>query len=433
MEVLREKYRKLLNEAHEITVLCESDGRGFTADEKQKIEALLYEAKEVKGLIEAAKAAADMSAQIAELSSHFEQSAPSGEVIRPGGGKAARTGTIGEQFVNSPEYQGWLKEVAPSGVIGSGIRRFRSPPVKINDLLKLMTRKALITGADPLSAGAFVETDYTGIYEPLGRYALRVVDLISRRTTGSDLVSFVRQTVQVTEATPVPEANVTDFAGGTGEVSGEKPEGESTWVEVTEPVKTIAVWIPATKRALADVSQLRGLIDQELRDDLAEELEDQIINGNGVGENFTGLINVAGVLLQAWNADILTTSRQGITNLLVNGRSRPTAWVINPADWETIELAQDGDNRFYYNGPQNQGPAVLWGVPVVQSQTQVEGTAILGDWRKAVMWDRQVATVTASDSHEDFFIRNMVAILAELRAAFALIRPSAFVIVDMTV
>lgn len=431
MKELIKKRLKLLSDARAITDLCMSEERGLTADEKQNVENLLKEATKLKEQIESAKAVAEQSQEIERLSALFEM--PAAEIVTPGGGKSAITGTIGERFTKSPEYQSWLKEVAPSGVIGSGIRRFRSPPVQMNDLLKLMMRKALITGADPLSAGAFVETDYTGIYEPLGRYALRIFDLISSRTTGSDLVSFVRQTVQVTEATPVPEANVTDFAGGTGEVSGEKPEGESTWVEVTAAVKTVAVWIPATKRALADVSQLRGLIDQELRDDLAEELEDQIINGDGVGENFDGLIGTAGVLLQAWNADILTTARQAITNLLINGRSRPTAWVVNPEDWETVELTQDGNNRYYYAGPQNVGPPVLWGVPVVQSQTQEQGTAILGDWRKAVMWDRQQATVTASDSHEDFFIRNMVAILAELRAAFALIRPSAFVIVDMEV
>ena len=54
-------------------------------------------------------------------------------------------------------------------------------------------------------------------------------------------------------------------------------------------VKTIAVYVGATKRALADVAQIRGIIDQELRDDLQEELENQIINGNGVGENFVGI------------------------------------------------------------------------------------------------------------------------------------------------
>ena len=34
--------------------------------------------------------------------------------------------------------------------------------------------------------------------------------------------------------------------------------------------------------------------------------------------------------------------------------------------------------------------------------------------------------MTATDSHMDFFIRNLVAILAEMRAAFGVIQPSAF-------
>jgi len=67
---------------------------------------------------------------------------------------------------------------------------------------------------------------------------------------------------------------------------------------------------------------------------------------------------------------------------------------------------------------------------VVESEAIDEGTALLGDFRKAVIWDRESITISVSDSHEDFFIRNMIAILAEMRAAFGLIRPSAFVIVD---
>ena len=37
-----------------------------------------------------------------------------------------------------------------------------------------------------------------------------------------------------------------------------------------------------------------------------------------------------------------------------------------------------------------------------------------------------------SDSHSDFFIRNMVAILAELRAAFGIVQPNALVSLDLT-
>jgi len=70
-------------------------------------------------------------------------------------------------------------------------------------------------------------------------------------------------------------------------------------------------------------------------------------------------------------------------------------------------------------------------VPVVESFHVTAGSAWLANWRKAVLWDRQQATISVSDSHADFFIRNMIAILAEMRAAFGLIRPSAFVEVEL--
>jgi HK97 family phage major capsid protein len=105
--------------------------------------------------------------------------------------------------------------------------------------------------------------------------------------------------------------------------------------------------------------------------------------------------------------------------------------VFNPVDWETVELLQDVVNRYYGNGPFAQGPNMLWGYPVVTSQSKPAGTAILADWRKAVLWDREAASISVTDSHEDWFIRNLVAILAEMRAAFGLIRPSAFCEVEL--
>ncbi|GAG85108.1 unnamed protein product, partial [marine sediment metagenome] len=147
--------------------------------------------------------------------------------------------------------------------------------------------------------------------------------------------------------------------------------------------------------------------------------------------NFTGLLNTAGVLAQVWNTDILTTTRQAITTLMVTGRSIATAWVMHPSDWETIDLLQDNDGRYYYGGPLRPGPRTLWGLPVVQNQQMAQGSALLGNWRKAVVWDRERSNISVSDSHEDFFIRNMVAILAEMRAAFGVIRPSGFILVDL--
>jgi HK97 family phage major capsid protein len=418
--------QKALLDARAICEKAETEKRDFTADERGQIANLLKEAADLKKKIQEAEGDAKLRQAILDMGAGFDFSGGKTQGQPPV--KAGRGRTIGEQFVESPEWKAWWKTVAPSGRIPDGARGMISPPVDFGGAL---LRKELITGASDTSAGAFVQTDYTGIYEQIGRYPLVLRDLIWVGTTTSDLVHFVRQTYQVTQAAPVPEANVTDYSGATGEVSGIKPEGTARWEPVTEPVKTIAVWIPATKRALADVAQLRGLIDSELREDLDEELEDQILNGNGVGENFTGVLNTAGILVQAWDTDILTTIRRAKTTLRTTGRARATAILMHPNDAETLDLLQDTNGQYYFGGPIDGGAQRVWRVPVVESDLMTEGVGLMGDWRKARLWDRERSTIQISDSHEDFFIRNMVAILAELRAAFGVSRPSSFIEIDL--
>lgn len=420
---LREKWTKALTDANAICAEADKANRDFSPEERQQVRGLLEEAKTLKDQLKKLEGDEALRTQVAELGLGIE-------MVQGGDGRrkdmpfaaAGRGKSLGEQFVEAEAFKAWLKQFGPGGIPQSA-KGLTSPPVQF---------KTLLTGDSVTSAGAFVETDYTGIYEPLGRRELTLRSLVSRRTTQSDLVEFVRQTAKVTQAAPVAEANVTTYAGGTGEVSGEKPEGAMAFEQVTAAVKTIAVWIPATKRALSDVGQLRGLIDQELRDDLEEDLEDEIVGGSGTGEHFTGLENTPGVLTQAWDTDLLTTARKAVTTVRVTGRARPTAWLLHPNDNETIDLLKDGDNRYYFGGPFASGGQTLWGYPRVECEAVTEGQAILGDFRKAVIWDREQASIQVSDSHSDFFIRNMVAVLAEMRAAFGVIRPSAFCLVDLT-
>jgi HK97 family phage major capsid protein len=415
----RDEYRKLLLDAREIADRAEQEERDFTAEERQQVENLLEAAVELKKELDKAKEHAALVKQVMDLNAEFE----AGLKTKQTPGQPGKGQTIGERFVTSPQFKGWMEQVAPSGHIPESTRGLHSPPVEFESLL----RKDLVTGADDESAGAFVETDYTGIYEALGRIPLVLRNLISIRRTTSDLVHFVRQTVQVQEAAPVEEANVTEYSGATGEKSGEKPEGALAFEPVTTPVKTIAVWVPATKRALSDAAQIRGIIDQELRDDLDEEFEDQLLNGDGVGENFTGILNTAGILLQAWDTDLLTTIRRARTTLLVTGRASPTAMICHPNDAETLDLLRDENGRFYFGGPVDGGVQRVWRVPLVECQSMTEGTGLMGDFRKCVVWDREESSIQVSDSHADFFIRNMLAILAEMRAAMGVIRPSAFI------
>lgn len=406
-----EKFTKLLGDAREIVEKALVEGRPMTEEERNKSMNMVDEAKQ--GLDDAA-----LERKIAEL----QAAAVKGEDTP----QADPTGSLGERFAKSNQFKSWMKQVAPNGHIPESAKGLNSPAFEIDMPFE---KKAVITGLSDTSAGAFIQNDATGIYAPMGRKPLKLRDLISVRSTNSDLIEFVQQTAQVTQAAGVAEATsaaaptvnssthaVTLNAGG-----GYKPEGTMAFVKVTTPVETVAVWIPVTKRALADSAQLRGIIDQELRDSLLDKIESNILFGQATPD-FVGVAETSGILTQAFSSSIMTTARKAITNLAENGlEPNPTAFVMSPGDWEAVELA------LFAAAPYLPYQQSMWRIPVVESQYVTSGTAYLGNWKQAVMWDRQQVTISVSDSHADFFIRNLVAILAEARAAFGVIKPKSFV------
>lgn len=369
----------------------------------------------------------DIARLTADTKVAFTQPANANGLVLPNGNsaqaKAAQAQlSIGRRFTESSEFKDWIKQVAPQGHIPESFKGFHSPPLTLEGV----SLKNLITGASDTQGGAFVSNDILNVLVEASRRPLTLLDIITRGETDSDTVEYVRVTSETNAAAPTAEATA---ATGT---SGSKPESAVAFVKVTESVKTIAHWIPVTKRALSDARQLRTYIDNFLRFGLEEELEDQIATGDGVGENFTGIANTSNTQSQAFDTSILVTARKARTLVATVGRSTPTAYVMNPLDWEKFDLMTDNENRYYFGGPTTIGTPRLWGLPVVESEAIPEGTMYVGDWRMAVLWDREQMNISVSDSHSDFFIRNLVAILAEMRAAFGVLRPAAFVEVDLT-
>lgn len=326
--------------------------------------------------------------------------------------------TFGDYFVENADVKGWREALTMLGNV-SEKTRIQSPVVPLHTSFK-----DLITGLSDTSGGALVRTQY----EALTAFPFRpltIRDLITNGTTGTDTVEYPRITGYTNAAAPVAEATAASGA------TGAKPESAMALEKVTTAVKTIAHWLPITKRALADAGQLRTFINSFLLQGLEEELEDQIIAGSGVGENFTGILSTTGTLTQAYDTSLLITIRKARTHLRVTGRAQPTGIVLHPNDWEDIDLLKDNEARYYFGGPMVLGTPRLWGVPVVESEAATEGVGLLGDFRKAVLWDREQAGIQVTDSHSDFFIRNLVAMLAEMRAAFGVLQPSAFVEIDL--
>lgn len=440
---LRKQLADVLTPVRDLAAKAESEGRALTADEQTQIKDAVAKAQPIKAQIDNAKGDATLRASLADLADgiEFEPAGKSGGNVLSVDGDGllvpTRKNTVGSLFVASQQYKD-LMGLARGGVFAKD-QRISGSSVGF---------KTLITGVSDTSAGALITPDDRGVLVGMEAFARELVlrDLITVGQTTSDMIEYVRMTGITNNAAPVAEATTAaaptapEAAGALVYPAGAglKPESGLALERVSDTVKTIAHWLPVTKRALADAAQIRTLIDSFLRYGLEEELEDQIINGDGTGENFEGLETVSGTQSQAWNTDIFITTRKAKTLARLTPGVRPNAWLMNPEMAEQFDLARDGSGgagtgQFLRGGPFGTAANTpLWGYPIVESESVATGKAWLGDWRYAVLWDREQAAVTATDSHADFFIRNLVAVLAELRAGFGVIRPDAFVEVDLT-
>lgn len=412
IEEARHKLQAVVKEREEFAAKVLEDGKP-SEDDERKLEAMV-------------NGEADLRAEIGRL----EKFSQAGGTTRPaatepnpaqrGSEGRPQIQTIGQRLVTSEQYKAALERFAPDGRIseGGGFQMGKMPFKGLGELLN--PQAALITGDSSTSAGAFITADRQAGYVTLGRQPLRIRDIIRVLQTDSDLIEYVAQTSRTNRAAIVAEATSVN--------DGAKPESDMAFEVRTAPVRTIANWTPATKQSVADAPQFRGIIDGELRDNLREEEEDVIVNS---ASGIIGITQTSGTQTQAWDTNILTTTRKARTLVSTVGRRTPNAYVLNPSDWESIDLLQDNEARYYYGGPSQVGVARLWGLPVVESESMAVGAALVGDFTRAILWDREQASVSVTDSHADFFIRNLLAILAEERIAFALTQPNAIVEIDV--
>lgn len=397
----------------------DAETKSKVIDLNKAAEDLLLEAQSVQETEAIKQQSTDRLAKLKETERQFRLEGEPEKKALSMAEQVAQLKTIGQQWLENKEVKSWLDTVAPGGRVPAESANLKSPAAPVES-------KALITGLSSTSAGAFVVNDRLNIVDQGTFYKPLVMrDIITIGETDSDTVEYVRQGTHTNNAAAVAEATATAGASGT------KPESAMALAVVTELVKTVAHWIPATRRALSDAGQMRTLIDLFLKYGLQERLENLILTGDGVGENFTGVRNVSGITTQAWDTNILTTTRKARTKVRVTGRAIPNAYVMHPNDWQTIDLLADNEARYYFGGPREVGTPRLWGLPVVEAEAMTEGFTIVADWKLAVLWDRQLADIMV-DTINDQFIRNLLTILAELRAAFGVLRPAAFVEADLT-
>lgn len=246
---------------------------------------------------------------------------------------------------------------------------------------------------------------------PFATRPLSLLDLIPTTSTGSDPVTFMEETTFTNNAAEAAE----------GALYG---EAALAYTEKTSKAAKVSVWLPVTDEALEDVDDLAQLIDQRLSFMIRQRLEAQILVGNGTAPNLRGILNVAGIQTQAKGVDSTATAlRKAITKVQTPGEAVPDLQVLHPTDAEELDLAGATDPVTPYVAGSG-----IWQTPKVVTAGITLGTGLVGDFTNfCALRIKRGITLKVSNSHGTFFAEGKQAIRADIRAAFIVYRPAAFV------
>jgi HK97 family phage major capsid protein len=387
-----------------------------SAEQKTAFDKNMSDIREIKGLVESLESMRDADKWASEPQDSVAQASAYATSELQNAVQQVRSKTIGESFLASAEFK---------SLLASGSANMPAP-YKSGDYSVKDLYSALPTG----TPGSFGTIQRDAMVIPPMR-TKRVRDLFPSRTTTAAIIEYFRMTGFTNNAAAVSERS--------GDAFGAKPQSSFTFVGQQAPVRTLAHWEAAHRNVLADEPQLRSIIDNELMYGLRLQEDAQILNGSGTGENLTGILNTSGVQTYDWSAgtysavdgqtDTKADAIRRAATLSFLAYYEPSGIVLNPNDWEDIELSKDGNGAYVVAvSVAMGGEQRLWRIPVVDTPAIAEGTALIGAFGTgAQIYDRESPSIRVSEQHADFFVRNAIVILAEQRLALAVKRPESFV------
>ncbi len=260
---------------------------------------------------------------------------------------------------------------------------------------KALTSTGLIAPAAMGSIGASGRAAYGGV-----RASLRNVPITSGQ------VFRVKETVNGFESSPQTEAST-------------KNESTTTLTGETLSVRTIATWIDVSRQALDDVEGLAEFLRASLAWANEKEVEEQLVSGDGTGQNLTGLATVA----QAFDTTILSASNgyeypdvlaaAGV-QLLEDGFAA-SHYLVSPRDWFLMETLKDSQGRYILGSPREAFQVALWGKQVIPSPAMTQGTFLAYDASQSVIRQRMEAVIDVSFEHASHYTANLCCIRLEER------------------
>lgn len=302
--------------------------------------------------------------------------------------KERTSGTIGEAWTRSKAYEDY--RTAPRGTSGN-----------------------IAFDADTLFRAPILTPDLDGIYQNA-----TLPDVVDRNpwTPLLDLVPRVLVANGSVEWVHYPEAPA---AGGPVAEGTDKPEMIFEPELVTVTLDVLAHYVAYSRQVLEDKTALMRYLNAALRSGVLRKAEAQLASV------------LTGASLPVTTQDTLIKGiRHGIANVQEAGYM-PTAVVLNPSDFADLDVDLLGQTVV----DTGTGPRIgqtYWGVRPIPASSVAPGTAYLGDFGEGMVnLMRSDVQVYSTDSHADFFKKNLLVTLAEVRMKGVVQQPQALTKIEV--
>ena len=213
----------------------------------------------------------------------------------------------------------------------------------------------------------------------------------------------------------------------------QKPFGSTEFELKTGNVRTIAHLARVSKQLRDDAPALVAYINQRLVYGVDLVVEDQLVTGDGEGQNLSGILH-AGNFTDHGVTQLEQLPKNPTTfDLILLAKAkveqafyRPNVILLNPADWTNMQMEKNASGDYYLGHPASVAPKYLWGLPVWTTPAVTAGKFLVGDFTQAAtLWTRQGMTVEMFEQDSDNVQKNLITIRAERLLGFGVERAAA--------
>lgn len=171
------------------------------------------------------------------------------------------------------------------------------------------------------------------------------------------------------------------------------PESTAKWVEKSIQLKKIGDSMPMSEEFTIDQQRFAGEIDRFLETNVALVEDDQLLSGNGVGQNISGVDSrsivytpVASGIQDASFYDLVPKVREAITKGRGN-KFQPNVCIMNLTEINKYKLKKDANNNYVMPPFVGADGNIIDGSIVIENNNVPNDVAYIGDSRFGTIYE----------------------------------------------